>query len=69
MRKKAFPCPCCKNLTISEKPPGTFEICSICNWEDDNVQYADPSFKGGANKESLNEAVDNYKKYGKAKSL
>jgi hypothetical protein len=27
----------------------------VCNWEDDNVQFTDPDFPGGANRESLRE--------------
>ena len=59
-----FACPCCHYLTRSEVNYGTFEICPICGWEDDNVQAEQPNLKGGANKESLNEARDNYKKLG-----
>jgi len=51
-----FKCPCCLNYTLTEKPPGTYAICSMCNWEDDSVQYDDPNYKGGANEMSLNEA-------------
>jgi len=56
-----FKCPCCENYTLLEKPPGTYEICSICNWEDDNVQCNDPNYHGGANKMSLNEAKKAFK--------
>lgn len=63
-RKDGYPCPCCGFLTRSESNYGTYEICPICGWEDDNVQAEKPEFEGGANKESLNEARDNYKKYG-----
>jgi hypothetical protein len=48
-----FPCPCCGFLTLNEQPPGTFEICRLCGWEDDRVQFFDPLFRGGANPESL----------------
>ena len=51
-----YKCPCCENYTFVEKPPGTYEICSICHWEDDNVQYSNPDYTEGANKMSLNEA-------------
>ena len=51
-----FACPCCGYLTLDQRPPGTFEICKVCFWEDDNVQYNDPDFRGGANDVSLNEA-------------
>jgi len=47
-------CPCCGNETISS--PREYEICNICGWEDDPVQFEDPDFSGGANKMSLNEA-------------
>ncbi|MBN9378024.1 MAG: hydrolase [Chlamydiales bacterium 38-26] len=65
---KCYPCPCCGFLTISEPPPGTYEICPICNWEDDIVQYNNIDFQGGANEESLNKARQNFKKF-KASSL
>ena len=57
---KRYECPCCGFLTLSEPPPGTFEICPVCFWEDDNVQYDDHDYKGGANEESLNEAKRNF---------
>ncbi len=59
-----FPCPCCGYLTLDQEPPGTFQICEVCNWEDDNVQYENPSFEGGANKESLNQSRVNFKTFG-----
>ena len=61
-----FPCPCCGYFTLSEKPPGTFDICEVCFWEDDNVQFGDPNYEGGANKESLNQARENFAKIGRA---
>ena len=57
---KCYPCPCCGFLTRSESDHGTFEICPICGWEDDYVQFNDPDYRGGANRESLNEARENY---------
>ena len=56
----AFPCPCCHFLTLDEPPPGTYEICSICGWEDDPVQFDDPDYKGGANRPSLNECRNRF---------
>jgi hypothetical protein len=35
---------------------GQYEICGVCDWEDDPVQAADPHFAGGANELSLVEA-------------
>ncbi|MBR2565522.1 MAG: hypothetical protein IKE29_12975 [Paenibacillus sp.] len=59
-----YACPCCEYLTLSEDPPGTFEICPVCYWEDDNLQYSDPERLGGANSISLREARKNFKKHG-----
>ncbi|MEG0856834.1 MAG: CPCC family cysteine-rich protein [Terrisporobacter sp.] len=56
-----YACPCCGNLSLDEKSPGTFEICNICGWEDDEVQYNEPDYEGGANKISLNKARQLYK--------
>jgi Cysteine-rich CPCC len=58
-----YPCPCCGYLTLDETPPGTFNICEVCFWEDDNVAFDDPDFAGGANVVSLNTARDNFKKF------
>ncbi len=44
----------------------TFDICPVCWWEDDEVQYNDPNLAGGANHESLNQARANYAKFGAA---
>lgn len=62
--EQRFPCPCCGHLTLEEKPPGTYEICRVCGWEDDSVQFHDVDYRGGANAESLREARENYSKYG-----
>lgn len=50
-----FTCPACGFLAFDE-PPGSYEICDVCGWEDDPVQLASPTFGGGANKASLVEA-------------
>ncbi|HWE61551.1 MAG TPA: CPCC family cysteine-rich protein [Chloroflexota bacterium] len=59
-----FPCPCCGFLTLSRAPPGTYELCPICYWEDDFVQFNDPEYRGGANRESLAEARQNFAAFG-----
>src|SRR4029453_12864516 len=54
-----YPCPCCGYQVFSE-PPGSYEICPICFWEDDGVQLAFPDLAGGANKCSLIDAQKNF---------
>ena len=48
-----FNCPCCRQKTLPTEH--MFDICPVCGWEDDNVQFDDPDFRGGANFFSLNE--------------
>lgn len=55
-----FQCLCCGYATLGERPPGTFEICPVCYWEDDNLQAANPSLAGGANKICLEDARRNF---------
>ena len=47
-------CPCCGQYEFPEE--GSYEICPVCNWEDDPVQTEEPDYRGGANIMSLNEA-------------
>ena len=59
-----YTCPCCGYKTLGEPPPGTFDICPICFWEDDSVQFEDPDFGGGANVPSLRQAQENFQRFG-----
>lgn len=59
-----FTCPCCGYKILTQQPPGTFEICAICFWEDDKYQYDNPSEKGGANEMSFKEAQENFLAFG-----
>lgn len=49
-----YPCPCCGFLTLGER--GVFEICPVCDWEDDFAQACDSTLEGGANRVSLEQA-------------
>ena len=51
-------------LTLSEEPPGTYEVCPVCFWEDDPVQFSDVDYSGGANLVSLRQARLNFKNFG-----
>ncbi len=64
MARKRFACPCCGMFTLEQEPPGTNSLCPVCHWEDDAVQYDDPSFEFGANAVSLQQARDNYRTLG-----
>lgn len=54
-----YTCPCC-GFKVFDEPPGSYEICEVCGWEDDAVQLANPCSEGGANGDSLAEAQDNF---------
>ena len=61
-----YTCPCCGYETFSE-PPGSYEICDICFWEDDIVQLEFPDLAGGANDCSLIEGQHNFEQFGVCK--
>lgn len=58
-----FTCPCCGHATFAE-PPGSYDICPICFWEDDATQLYYPDSSGGANPTSLIEAQVNFIQFG-----
>lgn len=43
----SFPCPCCGWIVFREEP-GSYDVCPICEWEDDLSQLRFPTM-GGAN--------------------
>ena len=52
-------CPCCEQFEYSGE--GSYELCPVCNWENDSVQSGDPDYAGGANIMSLNEAREAFR--------
>ncbi len=58
MRK--HPCPVCGQYEFPEED--SYDVCPVCDWEDDGVQEDDPDYRGGANPMSLNEARADWKK-------
>jgi hypothetical protein len=60
---RRYACPCCEFLTLTEPPTGTFAICPVCRWEDDNVQFEHVDGANGANDVSLREARANFRRY------
>jgi hypothetical protein len=61
--KTKLPCACCGYLTLGDSP-GNYEICHVCFWEDDPVQLLDPWYVAGANKVSLQQAQENFSRFG-----
>ena len=61
-KPKKYNCPCCGYFTF-EKKERTYDICPVCFWEDDPVQFANPTMENGANHVSLAAARINYKHY------
>lgn len=59
-----FPCPSCGHRVFRETP-GSYEICPVCFWEDDESGLRCPDVAvGGPNHVSLVEAQRNYLMYG-----
>ena len=56
MEVKKKQCKCCKNYSLPTN--SIYEICSICGWQDDDIQNDDPDLEGGANDMSLNQAKE-----------
>lgn len=45
---------------VFDQPPGSYDICPICFWEDDWFQILVPAMHAGANGITLIEAQHNY---------
>lgn len=60
IEKSRYPCPCCRYLTFDTPERGSYDICPICFWEDDQMQFDHPDARGGANRVSLSEARENF---------
>ena len=58
-----YTCPCCGYNTLRER--GGYEICYLCDWEDDGQDDSDADkVRGGPNGDySLTEARENFEKY------
>jgi len=57
--KNLHKCPCCGEKTLKQK--GMYEICDICEWEDDPWQADHPDSDLGANTKSLNDYREQWK--------
>lgn len=59
-----YACLCCGYKTLDKQPTDTFQICPVCFWEDDGLQYEEPDYEGGANNVSLHQAQYNFRTFG-----
>ena len=59
--ERRFSCPCCGEKVFTAR--GEYEICGVCGWEDDPIQFSKPDYTGGANTLSLNQARQAWKKH------
>ena len=64
MMDRLFACVWSGFARLRQPPPGTFQICPVCFWDDDDVQYQDPLYRGGANSVSLAEALESFLQLG-----
>ncbi|KAF3884751.1 MULTISPECIES: CPCC family cysteine-rich protein [Nostocales] len=63
----SYPCPCCGYL-IFDEPPGSYDICPICFWEDDVFQLRFACVDRSANNVSLLVGQLNYIEFGACES-
>ncbi|MEU9470081.1 ADP-ribosylglycohydrolase family protein [Streptomyces avermitilis] len=57
------PCVCCGRL-VHDRPPGSYDICPLCFWEDDAVQLRLPTAAYGPNRIALVDAQVNARDVG-----
>lgn len=57
-------CPCCGYRTLPEGRPGSYEVCPVCDWLDDPLQFGDEEFVSDTNHVSLVEGRANVREFG-----
>lgn len=58
-----YQCPCCNYYTLIDGDENSYDICNVCYWENDGLQFENPDMEGGANDVSLNQARNNFKEF------
>jgi hypothetical protein len=63
-QQELLPCPCCGSKSLEER--GAYEVCPVCEWEDDGQDdpNADEIWGGPNGDLSLTKARENWKQYG-----
>ena len=64
MNNKKYSCPCCGYKVFTNPCPGSYDICPICYWEDDQLGYENPLEVQGCNGVSLKAAQENFDNFG-----
>ncbi|MGQ1783745.1 MULTISPECIES: CPCC family cysteine-rich protein [unclassified Saccharicrinis] len=57
-------CPCCGYNSLNPEKRLELEICQICYWEDDPLQFNDPNLQYSCNLVSLAQAQKNFDEIG-----
>ncbi|MGI6742733.1 MAG: CPCC family cysteine-rich protein [Eubacteriales bacterium] len=57
---ESYPCPVCGKYIFESA--GDDEICPVCKWQDDLIQLDNPDEEECANRMSLNQAREAWKK-------
>jgi len=57
-------CPCCGYRTLPKGQPGSYEVCPVCHWLDDPVQFGDDQYVSDTNHVSLSDARENFVEHG-----
>ena len=57
-------CPCCGYNTFNPQKRLELDICPICFWEDDPLQYGNPELEFSCNLASLKQAQQNFDAFG-----
>lgn len=60
--KYKYQCPCCDYFTLETK--AGYDICPVCFWEDDGLEFENLDEESGPNKITLREGRANFKKHG-----
>jgi hypothetical protein len=64
LNRSKITCPCGGYKTLATDHYGSYSICEVCFWEDDEIQLENPTYTGGANKFSLIESQKNFIEFG-----
>lgn len=61
---KKIKCPCCGYFTIDDEDEVIVDICPVCFWQYDWIAQKYPDRVIGPNHVSLNDAIQNYRRFG-----